>query len=186
MTPEFNEFVQNSQMLQSSLQKSLLQTQARQSPPVIKKFDSDSSESNSQQQQKESSVSLTLNPLQTVTPALNNRAANQNHPNPTNSLQPTTSLSSYQIVKTNSKPSALKGILVKNKNSRSMSSLAVTSGDSEARLGMSSSLSQPGTGNGFSSRLNRSVLCVLCISCYLMLLHQKLLVMSPGPRYICP
>ena len=182
MTPEFNEFVQNSQMLQSSLQKSLLQTQARQSPPVIKKFESDSSESNSQK--KESSISLTLNPLQTVTPTLS--GANQNHPNPTNSLQPTTSLSSYQIVKTNSKPSALKGILVKNKNSRSMSSLAATSGDSEARLGMSSSLSQPGTGNGFSSRLNRSVLCVLCISCYLMLLHQKLLVMSPGPRYICP
>ena len=163
MTPEFNEFVQNSQMLQSSLQKSLLQTQARQSPPVIKKFESDTSESNSQQHQKESSISLTLNPLQTVTPALSDResAANQNHPNPTNSLQPTTSLSSYQIVKTNSKPSALKGILVKNKNSRSMSSLAVTSGDSEARLGMSSSLSQPGTGNGFSSRLNRSVSCLL-------------------------
>ena len=163
MTPEFNEFVQNSQMLQSSLQKSLLQTQARQSPPVIKKFESDNSESNSQQHQKESSISLTLNPLQTVTPALSDResAANHNHPNPTNSLQPTTSLSSYQIVKTNSKPSALKGILVKNKNSRSMSSLAVTSGDSEARLGMSSSLSQPGTGNGFSSRLNRSVSCLL-------------------------
>ena len=36
ITPEFNEFVQNSQMQQSSLQKSLIQTKARQSPTVIK------------------------------------------------------------------------------------------------------------------------------------------------------
>ena len=160
MTPEFNEFVQNSQMLQSSLQKSLLQTQTRQSPPVIKKSESENCESNSQQHQKESSISLKLNPLQKVTSALSDKefAANQNHPGPTNSKQSTASLSSYQIVKTNSQPSALKGILVKNKNSRSMSSLAVTSGDSATGLGMSSSISQPGTGNGFSSRLNRSVL----------------------------
>ena len=160
MTPELNEFLQNSQMLQSSLQKSLLQTQTCQGPPVIKKFESDNCESNSQQHQKEFNISLRLNPLQKVTPALSDREsgakANPNHPNPTNSLLPTTSLSSYQIVKTTpAKPSALKRILVKNKNSRSMSSLTVTSGDSEARLGMSSSLSQPRMGNGFSSRLNR-------------------------------
>ena len=156
MTPELNEFLQNSQMLQSSLQKSLLQTQTRQGPPVIKKFESDNCESNSQQHQKEFNISLRLNPLQKVTPALSDRecVTKRIHLDPVNSLQP--SLSSYQIVKTTTaKPSALKGILVKNKNSRSMSSLAVTSGDSEARLGMSSSLSQPGTGNGFSSRLNR-------------------------------
>ena len=158
MTPEFNEFVQNSQMLQSSLQKSFLQTQTRQSPPVIKKIQSENQESNSQQHQTESNTSLKLNPLQQVTSALGDQelAANQNHMGSTNSKQSTAS--SYQIVKTNSKPSALKGILVKNKNSRSMSSLAVTSGDSAAGLGMSSSISQPGTGNGFSSRLNRSVL----------------------------
>ena len=156
MTPEFNEFLQNTHLLQSRLQKGLLRTQTRHSPPMIKKFESDNCESNSQQHQKESDISLKLYPLKKVTPALSDRecVTKQIHLDPVNSLQP--SLSSYQIVKTTpAKPSALKGILVKNKNSRSMSSLAVTSGDSEARLGMSSSLSQPGTGNGFSSRLNR-------------------------------
>ena len=153
--------MQNSQMLQSSLQKSLLQTQTRQSPPVIKKIESENCESNSHQQhQREPNISLKLNPLRKVTSALSDQefSVNQNHPGSSNSKQSTASLSSYQIVKTNSKPNALKGILVKNKNSRSMSSLAVTSGDSAAGLGMSSSISQPGTGNGFSSRLNRSVL----------------------------
>ena len=161
MTPEFNEFVQNSQMLQSSLQKSLLQTHNRQTPPaVIKKFESEKSENNSQQHKKESSISLKLNPLHKVTSALSDRefATNKNQLDSSNPSQPRASSSSYQIVKTDAQPPALKGILVKNKNSRSMGSLAVTSGDSEARLGMSSLLSQPGTGNGFSSRLNRLVI----------------------------
>ena len=151
MTPEFNEFLQNSQMLQSSLQRSLMQSQI-QSPPVIINVDSDHSRREDNLQ--EPRVSSKKNPLPQVAPS-DNIADQRVTVSMSSSAVPSASVSSYQIVKKNSNPSPLKGILVKNKNSRSMSSLAAPLGDSGTRPGMSSSLSQSGAGNGLSSRLNR-------------------------------
>jgi len=140
MTPEFNEFIQNSSLLQTSLQKNLRDHHHSSNLPP-----QNVSDPNAESQQQ-----LPENP--------SNSIPNVTQPNLS------VSTSSYQIVKKNSNPSPLKGILVKHKNSKSMSSIAQHLPDSQLQ---DQSRHQQTFSQSQNSKLNRASLHLPLTSCHL-------------------